>query len=393
MIAAAALTVLTGLVFLVWGSRHLLIWREKGGGFLLTEDYPGPPEDPPLVSVLVAAKDEAENIEACVRTMLDQDYPNFEMIVCDDRSVDGTGDIVERVAAEDPRVRLVRIQDLPEGWCGKNNAMNTGIRRARGEWICMIDADCRQTSDRTLSVAVQHAFDSGADMLSVLPILEMNGFWENVVQPVCGGVMMIWFHPDKVNDPDKPNAYANGAFMMIRRSTYDAIGGHDTVKDKLNEDMHMAGAVKHAGHKLRVARSKGLYLVRMYTSLRQIFRGWGRIFYGTFGTLQRLTISLLVLVVMGVGPYVSAALGLSMAAGGAAGGAWWWACGIAGLAAAAMQISVIFRFYRLIDARPSLAWTYMLGCLVASASLLKALWSLRTGARVVWRNTSYSEAS
>jgi len=389
---AIALTVPACLVFLVWVSRHLLIYRERRDGFLLTGDYPGPPADAPLVSVLVAAKDEAGNIETCVRTMLSQDYPNFEMIVCDDRSEDGTGDIVERIAAEDDRVRLVRINDLPDGWCGKNNAMNTGIREARGDWICMIDADCRQTSDRTLSVAVQYAQDTEADMLSVLPILEMNGFWENVVQPVCGGVMMIWFHPEKVNDPDKPNAYANGAFMMMKRSAYEAIGGHEAYKDKLNEDMHMALGVKQHGLRLRVARSRGLYLVRMYTSLRNIFRGWSRIFFGTFGTLKRLSISLLVILMMGVHPYVCAALGLGLAAAGTH-SPWWLVCGIVGSAAVVMQQSVIFRFYRLISARPTLAWTYLLGNLIAAAALVGAIMKLRSGAKVVWRNTSYSEGS
>ena len=390
---AAIFTILTCLVFLVWISRHLMIHRERRNGFLLTEEYPGSPDDAPMVSVLVAAKDEAENIETCVRTMLRQNYPNFELIVCDDRSEDGTGEIVERIAAEDDRLRLIRIRDLPAGWCGKNNAMNTGIREARGQWICMIDADCRQTSDRTLSVAVQYALDTEADMLSVLPILEMRGFWENVVQPVCGGVMMIWFHPEKVNNPDKPNAYANGAFMLMKRSTYEAIGGHEAFKDKLNEDMHMALGVKRRGLRLRVARSQGLYLVRMYTSLPKILRGWSRIFYGTFGTAKRLSISLLVILVMGVLPYVSAALGLALAAAGAAPNAWWWACGIAGAAAVAMQLSVIFRFYRLIRAKPALAWTYVLGCLIAAAALIGALLKLRSRARVVWRNTSYSEGS
>ena len=387
---AIGLAAVTGLVFLVWSSRHFLIWRERRTGFALTGEHPGPPADPPRVSVLVAAKDEAENIETCLRTMLEQDYPNFELIVCDDRSEDGTGAIADRIAAEDDHVRVVHVRDLPAGWAGKNNAMRNGIALAGGEWICMIDADCRQTSRRTLSVAVQYALDTGADMLSVLPQLEMRGFWENVIQPVCSGVMMIWFHPDKVNDPAQRNAYANGAFMMIRRSTYEAIGRHEAVKDKLNEDMHMAARVKQAGLKLRVVRSSGLYFVRMYTSLRNILRGWSRIFYGTFGTLKRLTISLLVMFVMGLVPYIAAGLGLSLGAAGVGPAGPWWACGIVGAAAVIMQVSVIFRFYRLIDARSSLAWSYALGSGLTCLALVKALLKLRPGAKVTWRNTSYA---
>ncbi|HOF17490.1 MAG TPA: glycosyltransferase family 2 protein [Phycisphaerae bacterium] len=388
-----AILVLVGLVGLVWTSRHLLIWRERRTGFLLTADYPGPPRDAPFVSVLVAAKDEEQNIETCVRTMLSQEYPNFEVIVCNDRSADRTGEIVARIAAEDPRVRLVNITELPEGWCGKNNAMRQGARAARGEWICMIDADCRQTSPRTLSTAVQYALDRGADLLSVLPVLEMKGFWENVVQPVCGGVMMIWFNPDKVNSPRHPHAYANGAFMLMKRSAYDAVGGHEAVRNQVNEDMHLAAITKAAGLHLRVVRNHGLYIVRMYTSLGQILRGWSRIFFGTFGTLRRLSISLAVLVFMGLLPYLGAILGFVLAAAGVGPIGLWLACGIVSAAVAAMQVSVIYRFYKLIGARKDLAWTYPIGCGVATVALVQALGKLRKGAKLVWKSTAYPSGS
>jgi len=323
--------------------------------------------------------------------MLDQDYPNFEMIVCNDRSVDDTPKIVQRLADEDPRLRLVNITDLPDGWCGKNNAMQTGIATTDGQWICMIDADCRQVSRRTLSVAMQYARDSEADLLSVLPRLEMKSWWENVVQPVCSGVMMIWFPPDKVNDPHAPNAYANGAFILIRRSAYEAIGTHEAVKDRLNEDMHMARLIKQANLQLRVIRGDNLYLVRMYTSFMQIIRGWSRIFYGTFGTLRRLVISLAVVTIMGLLPYLAAGAG---AAGWACGAepAWpWWMLSIAGLSAITMQLSVMYRFYKLINARPGLFWTYPIACIVAMWALIGSLTKLG-GAKVVWKNTGYNAA-
>ncbi len=390
LILAVTLTVLSCLVCLVWFTRHLMIQRENRKGFILTPAHPGPPQDAPKVSVVVAAKDEAENIEVCIRTLLQQDYPNFEVVVCNDRSVDDTPGIVQRVAASDARCRLVNITHLPQGWCGKNNAMQTGITQTNGEWVVMIDADCRQISPRTLSAAVQHAKDTATDMLSVLPVLEMKGFWENVVQPVCGGVMMIWFHPDKVNDPAKPNAYANGAFMMIRRSTYEAIGRHENVKDRMNEDMHMADLVKRSGFKLRVVRSRDLFICRMYTSLGAILRGWSRIFYGTFVTLRRLVISLVVMTVMGPLPYALGALGLAMGSAGAAPQGAWWACGAAGAAAALMQLSVIYRYFHLASGRRWLAWTYPLGCIVTIIALVQGILKLRRGAKVVWRSTSYA---
>ncbi len=394
-VLAIILIVLTAGGLLVWSSRHLMIARHRRESFSLSEACAPAGEVPerPLVSVVVAAKDEQDNIEACVRSMLRQDYPNFEMIVVNDRSTDRTAEIVEGIAAEDGRLRLINVRRLPEGWCGKNHAMHTGIADSRGEWLCMIDADCRQDSARTLWVALDYARQTGADLLSVLPNLEMHGFWENVVQPVCGGIMMIWFHPDKVNDPAKPHAYANGAFMLIRRSAYQRIGTHEAVKGEVNEDMHMAARVKAAGMKLRVVRNEGLYAVRMYSSLRGIVRGWSRIFFGTFGTLRRLSASLAVVLMVSLLPYAAAAFGLLASAAGAEPTWLFTLCGALGLATVAMQISVIFRFYRLIHARPALAWTYALGCLVSAAALLGAMTKLRRGATVTWRNTAYSRGS
>ena len=380
--------VLSATAGLVWLSRHVMISVERRRDKVLTDASPGPPAEAPAITVVVAAKDEQDNIETCVRTMLDQDYPDYRMVVCNDRSGDRTGEIVRRIAEADARLALIDVTHLPDGWCGKNNAMQTGIASSDSEWICMIDADCRQTSRRTLSAAMQYALDSGADLLSVLPNLEMEGFWENVIQPVCGGVMMIWFLPDRVNDPRRPNAYANGAFMLMKRSAYEAIGTHAAVKAEVNEDMHIAARVKQAGLNLKVIRNRGLYKVRMYTSLRQIIRGWGRIFYGTFGTLRRLTISLLVLAAMGIVPYAAAVAGLGAAASGAR-SPWALACGLAGAAAVAMQVSVIHRFYSLVGARKELAWTYVIGCAMAVVSLCVSLSKLRKGATVTWRGTSY----
>ena len=385
------LTVFSVLVTLLWISRHVMIYKQQRPERMIGPGDPGPGDNPPLVSVMVAAKDEEDCIERCVRTMLDQDYPNFEMIVCNDRSDDETAAIVEKIAAEDPRLKLVNIENLPEGWCGKNNAMQTGIEQSNGEWICMIDADCRQTSNRTLSVAVEHARKNEIDLFSILPDLEMKGFWEKVIQPVCSGVMMIWYSPDKVNNPKKSNAYANGAFMLMRRDTYEAVGKHEVVKDQVNEDMHMADLIKKSGKKLRVRRGDGLYKVRMYTSFQQIMRGWSRIFFGTFGTLKRLIISFLLMAVMGLLPYAAAIVGLIAFNSGGSDAAL--ACGIAGLAGVAMQQSVIFRYYRLLGNSGLLAITYSMACVITLYVIIISMTKLRPGATVTWKSTSYAKTA
>ena len=384
------LTVLLSLVALVWASRHVQLSHEKHTRFVLAPESPGPPANAVRISVIVAAKDEAENIEACVRTVLRQDYPDFELIVCDDRSTDQTGAIVERIAAEDARVRLINVEILPEGWCGKNHAMQKAIAQSSGEWICMIDADCRQISNRTLSTAMQHAVDNRIDLLSVLPTLDMQGFWETAVQPVGSGTMMIWFSPADVNNPGKKQAYANGAFMLMRRSAYEAVGTHEAVRDRLSEDMNIAALVKRSGLKLKVVRSSRLYQVRMYSSLKEMVRGWSRIFFGTFGTVGRLLVSLMVLSMVGMAPWVlvPVAFALSAASEGAAG--WWLVCGFMGAVALAAQITVLFRFYRICNLNGWMAWTYPIGNMVTTCAVIFALTRHLPNAKVVWKNTEYS---
>lgn len=385
---AIGLTIFACLVLLVWISRHVEIFREIRKGFILTDGYVGRDQSNPMVSVLVAARDEEQNIETCIRTMLDQDYPSFEVIVCNDRSTDRTGEIVRKIAEQDSRLRVVDITELPDGWMGKSHAMFKGIQQARGEYICMIDADCRQTSRRTLSVAVRYMRDNSAGMLSILPVLENHGFWESVIQPICGGIMMVWFKPDKVNNPAKRQAYANGAFIMMTRETYQAIGTHEAIKGVLMEDMQFARIAKDKGLGLRVVRSRGLYLTRMYTNFSQIISGWTRIFFGTFHSIGKLVASIGLLLFIGISPYVLAVAGLWGWLADAANAQWWLVCGTIAAATIAIKTLAVYLFYRIIFVNPLYAPTYLLGCLVAVYVMFAAMLKRIVGSRIIWRGTA-----
>ncbi len=386
-----ALIVLTSLSLLVWISRHFEI-SHHCHDFLLSSDYPAPATGPKL-SAFVAAKDEECCIDACVRGLMSQDYQNLEIFVANDRSSDRTAQIVESTIAGDARAHLINIDHLDKGWCGKNHAMSHAISASAGEWIFMTDADCRLVSPRALSVALEYAQKEKIDLLSVLPSLEMQGFWENAGMPVCSAIMMIWFHPAKVNNPAKPQGYANGAFMLMRREAYERIGTHEAVKSEVNEDMHMAWRMKKQGLNIRVIRNGDLCIVRMYRSLQEMLRGWSRIYYGTFGTVRRVVASLVVLALISLWPYMAALLGL--AAGGLGVGPAGLAKVLLGVALTAivMQLSVIYRFYDMVKARSGLFWSYPLGCGVGLAALVMALGKMRKGAKIAWRNTTYSAGS
>jgi glycosyltransferase involved in cell wall biosynthesis len=385
------LTILCCLIALVWASRHLQISRQHRSTMVVRGLPVDDRSDWPTVSVLVAAKDEEDNIATCIESVLMQDYPDFELVVIDDRSEDRTAEIAARYAEDDGRVTLVRIDELPEDWAGKNHAMHTGIRHARGDWLCMIDADCTQKTPHTLAAAVAKADELDADLLSVLPEMELRTFWENVVQPVCSGVMMIWCHPDKVNNPRKPQVYANGAFILMTRTAYDRVGGHGPIRDRIQDDLWLARLTKRAGLRLRVAPGVGLYGVRMYTSLRAIVGGWTRIFLGTFGKTSRIIASMLLVLFMSLLPYAVAAAGWITWA--LAGGSEALTAAVVATVAVGLQWSVLWRFYSLLGGRRGLFWTYPLGCLIALKCLGTALWKLVTGSTVTWRGTTYEAAS
>jgi len=385
---------LLGLIALVWTTRHVEISRARRQQIpLSSRSYDGPPPDAPFVSVLIAGKDEEANIERAVRSMLRQDYPNFEVIVVNDRSTDRTPRILESLKAEDQtgRLRVLHLTELREGWFGKNNAMREGVALARGEWLCFGDADCEQTSERSLSTAVRHAVETGAQFVSVLPRLATESLWEQIIQPVAGAVMVFWFDPRRVNDPNDPAAYANGAFMLMTRRCYEAIGGHERVRTEVNEDMHMARLAKERGQKLVVAQNDDLYTVRMYSSFGQIWRGWSRIFYGCFGTFRRLRITLMMLLCTNVFPYGSLliAAGVFALTNWQVGNAGWYVVGATAVLAVSMQLSVIARFYRMSYANPWLAPTFIVGAVICIGMLISAILKLKGRATVTWRGTTY----
>lgn len=394
--------ILLVLICLVWLSRHGEINRSKQEVNVLLPDETGVAEVPgrgyPALSVLIAAKDEERVIEACIRSLLGQDYAEktgkpYEIIIINDRSGDRTREIVEKLIADPAtpqgRLRLLNITELKPGWFGKNNAMDEGRKLATGDWLVFSDADCRFLHPSALRVCVGFALQEKVDFLSVLPELERGSFWEQVVQPVAGAVMVYWFHPRKVNDPNKPNAYANGAFMAMPQTVYDRLGGHDLVKTEVNEDVHLARIAKEKGLKLFVTQQHGLYICRMYTGFRQIWRGWSRIFFGCFGTMRRLRISLIFLLTFSIFPWVSLLLSGCLAAAGVGSGTWlpaaWWLSVLTVL----LQQSVIVRFYKLSRMSPIWAPTYILGSLLCAGMTINAMFRLAGVGHTHWRGTAY----
>lgn len=227
----------------------------------------------PLVSVIIPARNEARNIERCVRSVLATRYTPIEIIVVDDRSSDGTAELVE--PATGGRLRLVRGTDPPPGWFGKQWAIVQGYRVANGELLLFADADTRHEPE-LLPRAVSGLRAERADLFSVLPRQEMKSFWERVIQPhVFVALETRFSNLDRVNRTRiEWNAIANGQFILTSRGAYESVGTHEAVKDTVVDDVMLAQAYVRAGKDVFLVHAQEFMTTRMYGSLREILAGW-----------------------------------------------------------------------------------------------------------------------
>jgi chlorobactene glucosyltransferase len=248
-----------------------------------------PPVEGPLISVCIPARNEERNIRACVEAVLAQNYPTLEIIVLDDRSNDRTPQILRDLVMESgsplpasqefaPRLHIINGANLPAGWAGKPHALYQAAAAARGEWLCFIDADTF-LSPTALTSCLTKALETQADMFTIMTFQIMGSFWEKVVMPLVMTALSVGFSPRKVNDPKRRDAIANGQFILIKRQVYDAIGGHESVKDQIVEDKAISEQVKWNGYSLVVADGHSVAKTRMYTSLPEMWEGWTKNIY------------------------------------------------------------------------------------------------------------------
>lgn len=231
--------------------------------------YPPVRENPPLVSILVPARNEEANLGACLESLAGQQGVGFELIVIDDHSTDRTAEIARSFS----NVKLIAADPLPPGWCGKQHALHCGAQHARGEWLLFTDADTVHQPG-SLARAVIEAQQDGAVLLSYSPHQEVRTIWERCIMPVVFAELARTYRPREVCDPASPIAAANGQYLLIRRDVYDRIGGHAAVRDSLLEDVAVAHAVKKTGGRIRFRYAGDAVSTRMYRSFGALCEGW-----------------------------------------------------------------------------------------------------------------------
>jgi len=235
------------------------------------DPHPGLPDDGPLVTVIIPARNEATRIGACLEGLAQQSYRRFEVIVVDDDSHDGTADVVRTYTACLPSLTVLSSKTLPHDWAGKCWACWQGANHARGGWLLFLDADVVPRPG--LIAALVERARAGRDMITLVPLIHLTSFAERLVLPPFIGLISAIYPFDRVNDPSSPLAFAIGQCIMMRRETYAAIGGHRAVRGSVLEDMDLARLVKQSGYALEAAHAPDLLEVRMYN-------GWGTLSEG-----------------------------------------------------------------------------------------------------------------
>jgi len=375
----------------IWPLRHVVISWVLRRIETLTPEWPRRKSGHlPLVTAIIPAKDEEATLGACLAAVCAQTYRRLEIVVVDDRSTDGTAAIARAAAAADPRVRVMRIDALPPGWTGKTHALACAAGEARGDWLWFLDADTTFVPEN-LAIVMEYARRQGAGLVSLLPEMRCETFWESVVQPLASIVLMQAFPLVLVNAATSRRAFANGQYILIARTAYEAAGGHGAVRDRFVEDIALAGRVKALGFPIRVALARRLGDTRMYASLGQLVHGWSRILYDAFDRRAwRLMVPILDGLVFNQSGHIVLATALVLLAQGNRGPWPWWLLGLS-LIHHLLAYTVMWRVYRLsVPQSRHTAW-YPIGNLVVDWILLRAIAMCLTG-RVRWRGTDYGRA-
>lgn len=226
----------------------------------------------PRVSIVIPARNEERNLEEALRSVLALDYDNLEIDVVDDRSTDRTGEILDRMAAADSRLRVVHVRELPPGWLGKNHALWLGAEKATGEFLLFTDADVVMEPS-TLRRAVGAMTADGLDHLTAAPSIDRPSVPFEMFIGTFALFFALFVKPWKVKDPQSSAHVGIGAFNLVRVAAYRASGGHRAIAMRPDDDLKLGKLLKKNGGRPEFVFARGLVRVEWYSSVRELVQG------------------------------------------------------------------------------------------------------------------------
>ena len=347
-----------------------------------SQETAGASDDPaawPSVTVVVPAKDEAVAIEHSLRSLLASDYPNLQVVAVDDRSTDATGKLMDEVA-ESPeshgRLRVLHVKELPDGWLGKPHAMALAADGATSDWLLFTDGDVI-FDPRAIRLAIQYAEQSHGDHMVLYPTLILRGVAEKMLIAFFQSVFVWAGRPWNIANPKARKDYIGvGAFNLIRRPVYEALGGYAELRMEVLEDMRLGFRVKKEGYAQRVAFGKDLVRIRWAESAWGILNNLMKNLYSTFRFRSAFLLAACAgIFILGLTPF--AALLMS-------GSARW-----AGIVTLIALLLLNLRYWPLTKIGPLYLALFPVATLLFVGTLLRSMILVLWRGGVLWRGTLY----
>jgi chlorobactene glucosyltransferase len=302
-----ALAILTSIALLI------LLFNTVRNAIIFNHVHPTEMKDPhvPFVSVLIPARNEEDIIEQCIRSICNQSYSQYQVIVLNDHSTDKTGEILHRLSLEFPQLSIIEGGVLPSHWIGKPHACHQLAMKAKGEYVLFTDADTfhdRSSIESLMKFAVTH----NIDMLSAVPKQELKLFWEHVAVPFIHTLYLTYLPHDLIlKNPNPQFAAANGQALLFKKESYQLIGGHTSVANSIAEDIDLAIRIKSFGMRLCHASASEIISCRMYRSSRDVFTGFSKNAFATMHfDMHKLLFFVSHLFITYVFPFIGLCIGL-----------------------------------------------------------------------------------
>jgi glycosyltransferase involved in cell wall biosynthesis len=338
----------------------------------------------PRLSVIIPACNEAATLERALATVLQQDYPDLEIVLIDDRSTDGTGAIMERVARQDPRVTTLRLETLPAGWLGKVHALHMGTKKSSGAWLLFTDADVH-LAPGTLRRALALAVERGVDHLALVPRTIQRGFWLQLAVAAFGLLFFLATRAGSVNRPSSRAFIGIGAFNLVNAATFRRTPGFAWLRLEPGDDVGLGMMIKREGGKTWLALAYEHVSVEWYPSLAAMFRGLEKNLFGPAAGYRGwlLLVQVAMIWLIALAPYLALVAAPRLAAGETV---------LALAALGALGAQLLFACGAIPQRRAERIGVFLLplGMLLIGAIMIRAGYRCLKNGGIDWRGTHYS---